>query len=416
MKPLTYANDEQPTTVTAKFSSRLIRNLVNRLAASIERGTLRMTLPDGSLQEITGSASPLPTSDLQIHNARALRRLAMHGDIGFAEAYLAGEWSSSNLTALLHFAMANENKLSSIVANWSSTRLMARVKHLLNTNSKRQAKKNIAYHYDLGNDFYARWLDPSMTYSAGIFRDGFSPEETSLETSQEYKCTRLADALQITDTHSVLEIGCGWGGFMQHVIERSKAHITGVSISEQQCRYARQRLAKLNGGQRAEVLFKDYRDLEGRYDRIASIEMFEAVGEKYWQTYARKLKHLLSEDGVAALQVITINEDRFNQYRESADFIQRYIFPGGMLPSQEALAEVMRSAGLKVTDSFRFGPHYAETLRRWRTQFDAEWTTIKKQGFDERFKRMWHYYLAYCEVGFDTGATDVVQIRLEHSS
>ena len=416
MKPLTYSNDEQLLNISAKFSSRIIRNLVNRLAATIDHGTLRMTLPDGSLQEIIGPVSSQPTTDLQIKDLRALRRLAMHGDIGFAEAYLAGEWSSSNLTALFHFAIANEKKLTSIIANWSTSRLLARLKHLMNANSKRQAKKNIAYHYDLGNDFYARWLDSSMTYSAGIFRDGLHPDETSLEASQDYKYARLADALQIEQQHSVLEIGCGWGGFMQHVLERSNAQIAGVSISEQQCRYARDRLSKLDNGDRAKVIFQDYRDLEGRYDRIASIEMFEAVGEKYWQTYARKLKSLLNKDGVAALQVITINEDRFDRYRDSADFIQRYIFPGGMLPSQTVLANVMADAGLSITDSFRFGPHYAETLRRWRTRFDAEWTNIKNQGFDERFKRMWHYYLAYCEVGFDTGAIDVVQIRLEHSS
>ncbi|MGR8946932.1 MAG: class I SAM-dependent methyltransferase [Gammaproteobacteria bacterium] len=416
MKPITISNENLLASSSARWTSRLIRGVVNRLADSIERGTLRLTLPDGSSQELTGALSIQPVADLQIHHPRALRRLVIHGDIGFAEGYLANEWSSSNLTALFGLGIANEEKLENLVGNWSSTRLIARIKHLLNANSRRQAKKNIAYHYDLGNEFYKLWLDSSMTYSAGIFSNGLDESETSLEASQHAKYARLANALEIEDHHSVLEIGCGWGGFMQHVIENTKATIAGVSISQEQCQYASQRLHSVRGGDRAQVLFRDYRDLEGTYDRVASIEMFEAVGEKCWQTYAQKLKSLLAEKGIAALQVITINENRFERYKDSADFIQRYIFPGGMLPSYTALNTVMRDAGLKITDSFRFGPHYAESLRRWRTRFDAAWPAIEAQGFDERFKRMWHYYLAYCEIGFDTGATDVVQIRVEHDS
>ena len=203
---------------------------------------------------------------------------------------------------------------------------------------------------------------------------------------------------------------------MQHVIENTNAQVTGVSISKEQCAYATERIAKIDADNRGSILFKDYRDLDGRYDRIASIEMFEAVGEKYWPTYAGKLKQLLKPDGVAALQIITIDENRFERYKNSADFIQRYIFPGGMLPSRTALRELMAEHGLRITEEFCFGPDYAETLRRWRTNFDAAWPEISTLGFDERFKRMWHYYLAYCEAGFDHGAIDVVQIRVEHDS
>lgn len=396
-------------------STRLVKRFIQRLAQCIKCGTLVIHFPDGNVESFEGTLSKTPVVEIQLADYRALRRLLTHGDLGFAEAYMDGEWSCSNLTSLLHLGVLNERYFEKAASRWSAVKIMSRLQHILNNNSRRQARKNISYHYDLGNDFYALWLDHTMTYSAGIFADGMAESETSLDLAQINKYERLVKELEINQSHDVLEIGCGWGGFMEHVVDKYKAQITGVSISREQCNFAAHRLKQLGSAQRSKVLFKDYRDIEGQYDRIVSIEMFEAVGEKYWTSYAEKLKRLLAVNGRAALQIITISEERFDTYKKSADFIQRYIFPGGMLPSNSALKAVLSDAGLQITESFRFGPHYAETLRRWRVNFDNAWPEIQALGFDDRFRRMWHYYLAYCEVGFDTGATDVVQLTLEHA-
>ncbi|MEM7467923.1 MAG: cyclopropane-fatty-acyl-phospholipid synthase family protein [Pseudomonadota bacterium] len=414
MKPATLTDNKLALPSTANLSSQLVKRLLERIRAGIDTGSLTIRLPDNSEMTIVGPLNSKPVARIDIQDLKALRRLFLHGDLGFAEGYLAGEWSTPDLTALLRLGLENEDKLNGAVRKRSGIRWLARLKHLLNANSKRQAKKNIAYHYDLGNEFYGQWLDSSMTYSSAVFPNSADEPVSDLETAQRMKYAHIAKSLNISERHKILEIGCGWGGFMEHIVENAGASVTGVSISKEQCRYASRRLSQLEGGERAEVLFKDYRELTGQYDRIASIEMFEAVGQQYWATYANKLKELLKPDGVACLQVITISGDRFERYSKSADFIQRYIFPGGMLPSENSLAEVMQQAGLRVTDTFRFGPHYAETLRRWRENFDTAWPEIVALGFDERFQRMWHYYLAYCEVGFDHGATDVIQIRLEH--
>ena len=416
MKTLSIPNRaDLPSKATFETSPH-VRAWLRRIEKDIRHGTLELDLPDGNRYTITGHESSAPVADIKIHSYRALRRLLLQGDLGFAEAYLAGDWSSDNLNELFAFGIANERKLGEFNSRWSLNRLLARVRHYLNNNSRSQAKRNIAYHYDLGNDFYTQWLDSSMTYSAGIFPSGDEANGIELQAAQHNKYARLANTLDIEDGDHVLEIGCGWGGFMQHVLENHAARVSGVSISKEQCAYANERLQNLPAGARGEVLFQDYRDLSGQYDKIASIEMFEAVGEKYWPVYASKLKQLLKPHGIAALQIITIDEKRFEKYRHSTDFIQRYIFPGGMLPSRTALKQLMQEHGLKVTDEYRFGRDYAETLRRWRVNFDAAWPDIEKLGFDARFKRMWHYYLAYCEVGFDHGAIDVVQIRVEHDS
>ena len=416
MKTLLVPNQAELPEIAQVPNQPRAHRWVRQIGKAITNGTLLMRLPDGSEHTLVGRDTPTPQAQIEIHQYRALSRLLLHGDLGFAEAYLAGEWSSNNLSELFAFGLANEDITTGADATWSGTRFIARLRHLLNTNSRRQAKKNIAYHYDLGNDFYQQWLDPSMTYSAALFAGEPDDPAGDLAAAQHNKYTRLARTLEVSENDEILEIGCGWGGFMQHVIEHSNANITGVSISREQCAYASERLARIDSQRRARVLFKDYRDLTGQYDRIASIEMFEAVGEKYWSTYTNKLKQLLKPGGVAALQIITIAEDRFEHYRNATDFIQRYIFPGGMLPTRAILPQLMRESGLKVTDEFRFGSHYAATLRCWRDRFDAAWPTISALGFDERFRRMWHYYLAYCEVGFDNGALDVVQIRVEHDS
>jgi cyclopropane-fatty-acyl-phospholipid synthase len=250
-----------------------------------------------------------------------------------------------------------------------------------------------------------------MTYSAALFAD----DDDTLAIAQGRKYARMADLAGISPHHKVLEIGCGWGGFMDFAARAFDCEITGVSISTQQCRYAEALLARSQYGDRARVEFRDYRDLSGTYDRIVSIEMFEAVGEAYWDTYAQTLKRLLKPAGAAAVQIITIDESRFDTYRSSPDFIQTHVFPGGMLPTRTRLAETFERAGFAITEEHTAGMHYARTLTLWRERFDAAWSAIIELGFDERFRRLWHFYLAYCEAGFRTGATDLVQLRLEHA-
>ncbi|MEQ8497396.1 MAG: cyclopropane-fatty-acyl-phospholipid synthase family protein, partial [Gammaproteobacteria bacterium] len=285
-----------------------------------------------------------------------------------------------------------------------------RLWHRLHGNSRGQAARNIAFHYDLGNDFYAHWLDAGMTYSSALFASDDEP----LELAQRRKYARLAELAGIAPGDRVLEIGCGWGGFMEFAAGECDADVTGISISPAQCGYARERLARAGLGERARVEQRDYRDLTGRYPRIVSIEMFEAVGEAYWSTYARQLAARLAPGGAAALQIITIAEDRFEQYRRNPDFIQRYVFPGGMLPSEPALARTLADAGLVITARHACALDYARTLAHWRDRFDASWPAISALGFDARFRRLWHFYLAYCEAGFRSDATDVVQLRVEH--
>jgi len=403
---------QTPSAATApRFIPSLTRIALERIGRLVRAGTLAIDMPDGEVLRYTGSDAPGPDAHLRLHNLKPLWALATGGSIGFAESYLAGDWDTDSLTSFLHFAARNDDADRGAIPGLGVfARLNAKLQHHLRANSPRQARRNIAYHYDLGNAFYAHWLDPSMTYSAGIF----SHPDESLADAQERKYARLADLAGITPGDHVLEIGCGWGGFMEHVARRG-ADVTGVSISREQCRYAQDRIAHAGLSDRAQVNFCDYRDLDGRFDRIVSIEMFEAVGEAYWDTYASQLRRLLRPGGVAALQVITIDESRFDGYRKTPDFIQKYIFPGGMLPSKTALEETFGRAGLSVTDRFEFGPDYAQTIRHWRDGFDSAWSEIRQLGFDERFRRLWHFYLAYCEAGFRTGATDVVQVRLEHA-
>lgn len=387
------------------------RAALGRIGARVHTGTLIIDTPDGDTLTFSGGDDSQPVVRWELKSYQPLWSLLTGGANAFAESYLDGEWSTPDLTALIRFAIANERHFGATVRANVLTRMATRLHHRLRANSRAQARRNIAYHYDLGNVFYRHWLDETMTYSAALFASG----EDTLEAAQTRKYARLAELAGVGDGDEVLEIGCGWGGFIDYAAREFDARFTGVSISNAQLEYAAKRIRDAGLDTRARVENCDYRDVAGSYDRIVSIEMFEAVGEAYWSTYARKLRDLLKPGGAAALQVITIEEARFDDYRREPDFIQKYIFPGGMLPSYRALVETFEREGLRVTASYRCGRDYARTLAVWRQRFDAAWPQIRELGFDARFQRMWHFYLAYCEAGFREDSIDVVQIRLEHA-
>jgi cyclopropane-fatty-acyl-phospholipid synthase len=385
----------------------VFRSAVKIAARNWMWGSLTFVLPSGREVAIRGS-QPGPDARVVIRDFRCMRRVMANGDIGFAEGYLSGEWDSPDLTAVLECAGLNFDRIHEIV---DGNPLMAAVNylsHLLRANSRRGAKKNIHAHYDLGNAFYERWLDPSMTYSSAWFeRDG-----QPLEQAQRNKYAALARGMQLEPSHHVLEIGCGWGGFAEFAACEVGARVTGITISEEQYQFARKRVFDKGLAEKVDIRLIDYRDVGGAFDRVASIEMFEAVGERYWPAYFEKIRSALSPGGRAGLQIITISDEFFEHYRGRADFIQKYVFPGGMLPSEPRLKAVTDRAGLAWTGVNRFGQHYAETLRRWAERFEAAWDDVKPLGFDERFHRLWRFYLNYCEAGFRTGRTDVVQLSL----
>jgi cyclopropane-fatty-acyl-phospholipid synthase len=285
------------------------------------------------------------------------------------------------------------------------------LRHLARRNTRRGSRRNIAFHYDLGNDFYALWLDPGMTYSSAVF----DAAGQSLQDAQDAKYRRLAESLDLKPGHHVLEIGCGWGGFAMTAARDYGCRVTAITLSGEQRRYAEERVRRAGLSDRIEVRLQDYRDVTGRFDRIASIEMFEAVGEERWPIFFNTVRERLKPGGVAGLQVITIEDGRYEAYQRSADFIQRYIFPGGMLPSPSALAAAIDRAGLTLNNVFAFGPSYAETLAAWQGRFQRAWPQIRQLGFDGRFKRLWEFYLAYCEAGFRAGAIDVAHYRIERA-
>ena len=377
------------------------------LASSWRRGRLTVTLPDGAMHRLEGR-HPGRAAILRIGDWRCIRRTLAGGDIGFAEGYMAGEWDSPHLPALLEAFADNYDHLSRLVDGRPVLNALNRIAHRLNHNSRRGSRRNIHAHYDLGNAFYEAWLDDSMTYSSARFSGG-----QSLEEAQGAKYARLAAIMDLRPDQSVLEIGCGWGGFAEYAAREVGARVTAITISREQYDYARRRIHEAGLAERADIRLVDYRDVEGRFDRVASIEMFEAVGEEYWSDYFRALKRVLKPGGRAGLQIITIRDDLFDGYRRRPDFIQKYIFPGGMLPSETRLAPAIAGAGLDWTTTERFGQDYAATLEQWGHRFDNAWPAIAAGGrFDKRFRRLWRFYLAYCEAGFRSGRTDVIQIGL----
>lgn len=372
-------------------------------------GTFTLVHPDGQ-SETFGRKGSGPDAVLRVRNWAFARRALGSGDIGVAESYIAGEWDTPDLADLLTVLAENYERLNRLAVGAPLFRMVNKLRDtLFRRNTANQAKRNIHAHYDLGNAFYAAWLDPTMTYSSALF----AAEDEALEAAQRRKYATLAEAMGLEAGMSVLEIGCGWGGFAEFAASERDARVTGLTISQAQLDYARARMERKGLTDKVELRFEDYRDTQGRFDRIASIEMFEAVGEQYWPAYFRAVREHLTDTGKAGLQIITIDPAMFDRYRKRVDFIQQYVFPGGMLISEPRLAEEAARAGLRIASIRRFGPDYARTLALWAQRFEAAWETLRKQGFDEQFRRLWRFYLAYCEAGFRTGRTDVIQVVLE---
>lgn len=381
----------------------LLSRLLDRLAV----GGLTIVTPEG--KRLVGRARlPGPEATLVLHRWRALRRLVTGGDVAFSEAYVAGDWSSPDLPAFIELAARNLPQIAARLAALPPVRLWNRLRHALRANSRAGSRRNISFHYDLGNEFYRLWLDPGLSYSSALHtRPG-----QSLDEAQQAKLSRIIELLDVAPGQRVLEIGCGWGG-LAVALARHGADVTGITLSREQLAHGQTMIAAdttLAG--RVALRLQDYRDIAERYDRVVSIEMLEAVGEPYWPVYFAKLRECLAPGGTAVLQVITIAEDRFEDYRRNTDFIQRHVFPGGMLPTTTHIAAHAEGAGLELAGSEHFGLSYARTLAQWRENFLAARHEVERLGFGEEFNRLWEYYLSYCEGGFRAGAIDVGLYRL----
>jgi cyclopropane-fatty-acyl-phospholipid synthase len=377
----------------------LIRQL-QRLLSRVAYGDITIVLPNGETLH-RQAANPGPSAKLVIRRWRTVWRLMTGGELAFADAYIAGDWWSPNLLAFLEFGARNDTTMRNAIAGIAVQRLLRRLRHWRNRNTRKGSRRNIAAHYDLGNNFYKFWLDRGMQYSSALY----SKSDEPLEAAQRTKLDRVVELLDVAGGERVLEIGCGWGALMEKLAPL--CDITGVTLSAAQLSYAQQRLGSTIFTGRAELRLQDYRDIQEHYDRIVSIEMIEAVGERYWPVYFNKLRSALTPDGTVLLQAITIAEGRFDKYRQQPDFIQSYIFPGGVLPTIDIIRRQAANAGLELTAHEPFGISYARTLAVWRERFLAAWPSIERLGFADSFKRMWEYYLCYCEAGFRNGAIDV---------
>lgn len=392
-----------------RASSPVLDLLLRLLSSNWAWGRLTLVLPDGTNRQLNGR-SPGHAAVLVIRDPRFAARVLKGGDIGFAEGYMAGEWDTPDLAVLLETLVNNYDHIRRLFDGNPLMNAVNWLGHRLNRNSRRGSRRNIHAHYDLGNAFYAAWLDPSMTYSSARFERPGQP----LQEAQRAKYAALARLMDLKAGQSVLEIGCGWGGFAEFAAREVGAVVTGVTISREQHDYARRRMFEAGLAERADIRLIDYRDVEGRFDRVASIEMFEAVGREYWPTYFQKVHNVLKPGGRAGLQIITIQDELFDEYDARTDFIQKYVFPGGSLPSEARMAPVLADAGLIQAGVERFGGDYADTLAEWTRRFEAGWEQVRREGtgFDERFRRLWRFYLAYCEAGFRSSRTDVIQIAL----
>jgi cyclopropane-fatty-acyl-phospholipid synthase len=380
--------------------------IIRRLCSRLKCGALSIVVPSGArFNHRTGI--PGPEATLIIHRWRMLRRLILGGDVAFGESFIDGDWSSPDLVALIELAARNDASLVSTTDGSIPARWFNRLMHGVRSNTLAGSRRNIVEHYDLGNDFYRLWLDSGMSYSSALYSD----PTLSLEAAQTAKQDRVLALLGAQPGDQILEIGCGWGGITKRLAEQ-ECRVTALTLSPSQGDFAQSLLAANGLSGRAEVLLQDYRETEGSFDRVVSIEMLEAVGESYWPIYFQRLRDRLKPGGVAVLQAIVIADERFAHYRRYPDFVQRYIFPGGMLPSPRIMLDQIERARLRLDRIEMFGDSYARTLHEWHARFVAAWPAISQLGFTQRFRRMWEYYLGYCEAGFRSGAVDVGLWRL----
>jgi len=404
------ATDSLPAPQLHNPPRGLLTRLLSRVLTRLHWGSLRLVTPDGQVLMFRGQ-TPGAHGELRILDWRFARRVLQGAEIGFAEAYRDGLFDTPDLTALLAVLSTNYQALESALPLGKLIMGVHRRLHVLRKNTRRGSRRNIHAHYDLGNAFYREWLDPGMTYSAALF----DPADRSgcLTAAQVAKFDHILDRLGLPAGAHLLEVGCGWGGFAEHAARSRGLRVTAITISRAQFEYARSRIAAAGLDQQVDIRLMDYRDVQGQFDGIVSIEMFEAVGEEFWPVYFRTLRARLKAGGQAVIQTITIAEEKFDLYRRTTDFIREFIFPGGLLPSPSRFVDEARRAGFAEASRRSFGHDYAETLRRWRTAFDEASQRVHALGFDERFQRLWRFYLTYCEVGFDQRLTDVSQFHLE---
>ncbi len=383
-------------------------SLAGRIALRLKIGVLTFVLPDGRRLRFEGEAQSPVEGVIVVRDFDFARRVIFGGDVGFFESFADGQWETPDLADCLYIFAVNADFIAEAFEAAPLAQWIDRIRHAMNRNTRSGSRRNITAHYDLGNSFYERWLDRSMTYSSARFP---SPG-AGLAEAQANKYRTLAQAMELKPGQSVLEIGSGWGGFAEFAAKDIGAKVTGLTISPAQLAFAQERIHREGLAEKVEFRLQDYRDVDGQFDKIASIEMFEAVGKEYWPQYFSKVRDCLKPGGVAGLQIITIADRFFEHYLRSPDFIQRYVFPGGMLPSPGALRRQVANAGLIWRDASEFGEDYARTLGEWRRRFLGAWDDIAAMGFDDRFKKLWRYYLSYCEAGFRARTTDVMQLAI----
>jgi len=381
---------------------------VFQMAQGMNNGRLDFILPDGRRFRAEGPNLG-PVSEVRINNKDLFTRLIREGDLGFCDAYLDEWWTTPDLQAFMDWAHADNDNLYDGFPGMGLLRAFEKFRFWMKRNNRDQARKNISYHYDLGNNFYSLWLDKTMTYSSALFETG----QESHETAQIAKYASLIDQMGVQPGEHILEIGCGWGGFAEYAAKERGLKVTGLTISEEQFNYAVERIDKEGLSDWVNFKLQDYRDELGTYDGVASIEMFEAVGQNYWPSYFETVRERLKPGKNATLQIITVADRRWEVYQRGPDFIQKYIFPGGMLPSPTALRQQVIKASLAIERSIEFGQSYNISLRRWHETFNAKWDQISEMGFDERFRRMWNFYLTSCAAAFESTNCDVTQITIK---